>query len=157
MSLKVKLEKLKASQTGNQIDWQQRKKEWIQKVNDVLNQTKSWFSAYAQDGLIKPIETQKTISEEFLGDYQATQLEYEFGTNRLVFEPMGRNIVGGKGRIDVYLRGRKIDKYILVLLETTGGEEKWFLSPFEDKSRRTEFTKESLEQLVEGWIENISI
>ena len=81
------------------------------------------------------------------------QLEFEFDAFRLVFEPMGRNILGAIGRIDVYLRGRKTDKYVLVLLETEEGNTKWVLSTFSDKSVRIEFNKVNMERLIEDWID----
>ncbi len=127
--------------------------EWLAEIDRTLNETKFWFKPYIESGIFRIVEKEIFITEEYLGAYRTKQLEYEFGTFRLVFEPMGRNIFGASGRIDVYLRGNKVDKYMIVLLETEEGIRKWFLSPFKDKSIRIEFNKANMEKLIEDWID----
>lgn len=157
MSLKEKLQELNKSKTSNQIDWESRKTDWQNAVNTVLTEIKDWFRPYIEADLFQVVETEKNISEEYIGTYKTTQLEFGFNSFRLVFEPMGRNILGAMGRIDVYLRGRKTDKYVLVLLETKEGKAKWFMSPFNDKSVRIEFNKINMEKLIEEWIDQNTI
>ena len=156
MNLKEKLEKLNDSRFVEQIDWEKRKADWQMQVEEILNETKRWFQPYIESRLFQLVETEKTLTEEDLGTYRAKQLEYLFGSFRLVFEPVGRNILGASGRIDVYMRGNKIDKYVLVLLETNDGL-RWFLSPFKDKSIRMEFNQTNMEKLIEDWIDQNSI
>lgn len=157
MSLKTKLQKLNGYKSANTIDWEKIKTDWQAEIETTLNETKIWFQSYIESELFRVVETEKSITEEYLGTYKVKQLEYEFGTFRLVFEPMGINIMGAMGRIDVYLRGRKTDKYILVLLETKEGQSKWFLSSFKDKSIRIVFNKSNLEKLIEDWIDQNTI
>ena len=157
MGLKEKLQRLNDSKTSGQIDWGLRTIEWQNAVEAVLSEVKNWFEPYIKSGLIHVVEVEKSISEENMGTYTTTQLEFEFDAFRLVFEPMGRNILGAIGRIDVYLRGRKTDKYVLVLLETEEGNTKWVLSTFSDKSVRIEFNKVNMERLIEDWIDQNTI
>jgi len=156
MSLKEKLEKLNKS-NGDSVDWQKRKTDWQNDVDIILTETKKWFQPYLDSNLFILKETKKTITEEFIGTYSVSLLEFEFGTYRLVFEPVGRNILGAMGRIDVFLRGSKSDKYMLILLETKAGESKWFLSPFKDKSQRVEYTHSNIEKLIETWLDQNTI
>ncbi len=157
MSLKDKLQKLNESKQSSAIDWESRKTEWQKAVQTVLTEIKEWFKPYIESGLFQIVETEKSITEEYLGTYNTNQLEFQFNSFRLVFEPMGRNILGAMGRIDVYLRGRKTDKYVLILLETKDKEANWFLSTFKDKSVRIEFNKANTEKLIEDWIDENTI
>ena len=157
MSLKEKLQSLNKSKNDTKIDWEKKKTDWQTEIDKTLNETKEWFQQYINSELFRVVEIEKSITEEYLGTYNVKQLEYEFGTFRLVFEPMGRNILGALGRIDIYLRGNKTDKYLLVLLETEDGTSKWFLSSFKDKTKRMEFNKTNMEKLIEDWIDQNTI
>ncbi|MCD4795385.1 MAG: hypothetical protein K8R54_19290 [Bacteroidales bacterium] len=158
MGLKDKLEELNKTKSIDEIDTQKIISDWQKEVKETLGKTKKWFKSYIDKGLLKTIENNKNITEEQLGSYEIDLLEYEFGRNSfLVFEPVGRNILGAWGRIDVYLRGRKTDKYILVLLGDNFKNAKWFLAPFTDKSKKIEFNKANLEGLIEKWIDQNTI
>ena len=153
MSLQEKLQKLGEAHPPNVINWEARKKEWQDENEAILSEIKSWFQPLIASGVFQVIEHEKDITEEYLGTYKIKQLEFAFSSFRLVFEPVGRNVMGANGRIDVYLRGNKVDKYILVLLDTQGGPKRWFLTPFNDKSNRVEFNKPNMERILESWID----
>jgi len=153
MGLEDKLQKLNKSDTSKKVDLKKVLLEWQTQVKDTLDETQNWLKSYLDQGLLKVVEKEKTINEEILGEYKVKQLEYEFGKFRLVFEPMGRNILGAWGRIDVYLRGNKTNKYVLVLLGEKFETSKWYLSSFQNKSKRDEFNKVNLEKLIEDWID----
>lgn len=153
MSLKDKLEKLNKETSSQKVDLERVKKDWLEKIDELYSQTNDWFDSYIKEGLFTVVEKEKKINEEHLGVYQTKQLEYEFGQNCLVIEPMGRNIIGAWGRVDVYFRGNKSDKYILVLLGEKFESATWYLSSFQDKRKRLEWNKENLEKLIENWID----
>ena len=153
MGLEDKLQKLSKTKTPKKVDSEKVLFEWKTEVEKTLKKTMDWLKSYQDKGLLKAMEKEKTIREEVLGEYKVKQLEYEFGKFRLVFEPMGRNILGAWGRIDVYLRGSKTDKYVLILLGEKFETSKWYLSSFQDKSKRTDFNKKNLENLIEDWID----
>jgi len=157
MSLKEKLQKLNESAPITNSDWQKKKDDWQKQIEAVLKATKEWFKPYIESNLFQLKETKKDITEEFIGTYTVNQLEFEFGSFRLVFEPVGLNIIGAMGRIDVFFRGNKTDKYILILLETKEGEAKWFIAPFKDKTLRVEYTNANIESIIETWIDQNTI
>jgi hypothetical protein len=156
MSLKEKLEKINKVSSLENVDIEKVKQEWFDRVNTLYTQTKDWFKSYITDGLFVIVEKDKKINEEHLGSYTIIQLEYEFGEHSLVFEPMGRNILGAWGRIDVYLRGSKSDRYMLILLGEKFDSADWILSSFQDKSIRIPLNKENLEKIIENWIDTNS-
>lgn len=125
MGLETKLQRLHESKSNNHIDWEKRKTEWQSEILKIFDETKLWLKSYIESGLIHVEESEILIREEFLGAYKVKQLEFEFGDFQLVFEPVGRNTYGAKGRIDLYLRGSKSDKYVLVLLDSDESKLKW--------------------------------
>jgi hypothetical protein len=89
------------AQSGGDVDWPQRKREWIEAL-DALHRK-------IVELLREPLET-KTVavdsvpvrmSEEFLGEYDATELIIKVGDERVVLTPKGRNVVGARGRVDM--------------------------------------------------------
>jgi hypothetical protein len=157
MSLKDKLEKFKEEKKSSDIDWNQRKLEWKDQIDQLFKTIEEWFSDYVLDDYMKKELGTKVIKEEYLGDYEVPTLTYEIGPYSMHFEPMGRNIIGGKGRIDMYLKGYKSSKYLLILAEDDEKSDYWVLVPFNDKTKRIKLEKESLEKLIESWIDKSSI
>ena len=157
MSLKEKLVKINRTSATESVDLEKVTQDWIERVNALYIQINDWFQSYLTDGLFVIVKKEKQINEEHLSSYGICQLEYEFGNHSVVFEPMGRNILGEWGRIDVYLRGGKVDKYILVLIGDTFDSAEWVLSSFQDRSIKVPFNKENLEKVIENWIDDNSI
>jgi hypothetical protein len=156
MSLKEKLEQINKDSSSQNTDIEQVKNEWIERVEALFAQTTDWLAPYLKEGLFKIVEKVKNINEEQLGAYRMKQLEYEFGEHCLIIEPMGRNIIGSWGRIDIYFRGNKTDKYLLILLGDTFDTATWYLSSFQDKRLRFDWNKDNFEKLIENWIDNNS-
>ncbi len=127
---------------------------WQEKVKSLFSQIQDWFKPYTDDGLFDvDLGAERLIIEERLGEYMLYNLEFTFGNNRIIFEPIGRDILGAWGRIDFYMTGLKIDKYVLVLLGETFQSAEWFLSSFQDKSKRMKLNKENIENVIEHWIQ----
>jgi hypothetical protein len=156
MSLKDKLRKISEADKKVEVDIPKIISQWQHEVEKTLNETKVWFKEYIDQGIFTVIETEKSLNEEIIGDYKIKMIEYEIGKFRLVFEPMGHNIIGAWGRIDVFFRGNKTDKYVLILLGEKFETSTWFLSSFQNKSIRIEFNKVNVEKLVEEWIDKNS-
>lgn len=153
MGLTEKLRAIRDAEKQKSEDIGLLKRQWQEAVDKVLSETKNWFNEYLEQGLFKAIEDKKTIHEELLGAYDVRTIDYEIGQYRLVFEPIGRVIIGSWGRIDVYFRGHKTDKYMLILLGESFESAKWYIAPFQDRANRKEFSKENIEQIIETWID----
>jgi hypothetical protein len=157
MSLKDKLEKYKQEQKKSDIDWNARKEEWKKQVNELFSKINEWLHEYVENDYMEKKSGTKKLQEEYIGEYEVPTLTYEIGPHSLHFDTLGRNVIGGKGRIDVYLKGYKSEKYLLVLLEDDDQNDYWVLVPFSDKTNRTKLDKESLEKLIESWIDKSTI
>jgi hypothetical protein len=94
--------KAKAEPGG--IDWEARKTAWVRVIEDLYRQiVDEYLAEPRKSGLVKVEYSDKTMAENFLGEYMVRELVLQVGDEKAVFSPKGRNIVGAAGRVD--LRG----------------------------------------------------
>lgn len=75
-------------------------KEWQRALSKLFSNIESWVAPAISEGLeLKKGEVE--IDEEELGKYIAPTLELEFEGIRVKIEPVGRLVVGARGRVDV--------------------------------------------------------
>ena len=82
---------------SKKIDWESKKNEWVKLVNELCDEMKIW--AESQGWFVDKHE--KTITEEHLGTYIVHELFIKNSEGRLTIEPIGRNIIGAEGRVDI--------------------------------------------------------
>ena len=100
-ALKEFFEKKKAK-SGGDIDWQAKKDEWVQAIEDLYKKIeKDYLAGPIGEDLVKIGQRQRTIIEECTGRYQVGELVLIVGDERACFVPKGMNIVGASGRIDL--------------------------------------------------------
>lgn len=101
LELLVKKHQAKANDiAANSVDWGKRKEKWLAflgELNELLRS--SFISAGIQEKEIKEISHR--ISEEKLGDYDATGIKVKIGNQEVEFLPIASVIIGGYGRVDV--------------------------------------------------------
>jgi len=102
----------------NQIDWEKKKKNWIHSVHTVFNDIKNWCS----EKNWKFVETQIFITEECVGSYPVPELRVTTNKGDINLEPVGMNIVGAQGRIDIS-SWPSLNRMLLIWLE-----DKWSLN-----------------------------
>ena len=78
-------------------------------------------------------------------------MEITYATGSIVFEPAGRNIIGGEGRIDLYLKG-EFGKGLMLILFRENGQDNWTLVNKQNRREQELLSKESLEKVIEQWI-----
>jgi len=99
---KVKL--AKAAEQKKDVDWKSRKAEWLKSIDGLYSKIKDELLAEPiNDKSIKVSYLEKRIAEELLGIYVVKELVLNVGDEEVVFSPVGRNVVGASGRVD--LRG----------------------------------------------------
>lgn len=153
MSLKDKLKKLRESSDNTVIDWEKNKQEWTESVNKLFKIIQNdWFVELEDEGLLEINIMPISISEEHIGAYSINKMEISYATGSIVLEPVGRNIIGGDGRIDFYLKG-EFSKGIMLILLREDGEDKWFLFTKQNRRERELLTKITFEKVIDQWIE----
>jgi hypothetical protein len=109
--------KAKRAQGGPaNLNWEQRKSEWIENLHGLHKQVTTWLQPAIDAGTVVPDYRSTSITEEFMGAYDAPELALVVGDETVVFSPKARNIVGGSGRVD--LRG-EMGEVTLVLQPDT--------------------------------------
>ena len=74
------------------------REEWLQAINHVIAQVRGWAESR---GWTTEIE-QREVTEERLGTYTVPVLGIDTPQGKLVLEPIGREIIGAEGRLDLY-------------------------------------------------------
>ncbi len=84
-------------------NWEHRKSDWIRDLHQLHERVVDYLRAAIEAEDVVPDYRTTTITEEFMGTYDAPELALVVGDETAVFSPKARNIVGGSGRVD--LRG----------------------------------------------------
>ena len=92
-----------------------------------------------------------SISEEDIGAYAINKMEITYGTNCIVLAPVGLNIVGGEGRIDLYQEG-EFAKGLMLILFRENGADNWFVIRKDSMREKELLSKSSFEKIIEQWI-----
>lgn len=93
------------------INWEIKKEEWLKEVDAFLDQIKAYFEKYKDS--VDITEHPLSLNEEYLGAYETKKLVVHFNNGTVTFTPMGRNVIGAKGRVDMEGKDGKV-KFVLV-------------------------------------------
>lgn len=83
------------------VDWAERLKWWVDRVNELLSSMEQWLAPLIADGTIRVSHDRMQINEDMLGHYELPVLNLNFGESFLCIKPVGSVIIGAFGRIDV--------------------------------------------------------
>ncbi|MBE0508550.1 MAG: hypothetical protein IBX50_17840 [Marinospirillum sp.] len=114
----------------NEIDWAGKLATWQAAVESFIDQVKAYLSEFSDDIHIK--NGTVTLSEEFLGTYEVPSLTLKLPAGRVLIKPVGTNLIGASGRID---------------MEGPEGKVKWVLVP--ESSERPKITVQIREDIDE--------
>jgi hypothetical protein len=104
----------KRAHAGENVDWEQKKIEWIAAIEELYKVIVDDFLATAiAGGSVSVGFRPKSITEDLIGTYEVRELVVRVGDETVVFSPKGRNIVSTSGRVD--LKG-EMGEATLVLL-----------------------------------------
>ena len=79
------------------IDWRKKRTQWCEAVVSLMDDVEGWVS---QEGwACKRFD--RTIREDNLGEYVVPQLQIATPQGTIVVNPIGRNIIGAEGRVDL--------------------------------------------------------
>ncbi|HQW23328.1 MAG TPA: hypothetical protein PLI47_08505 [Bacteroidia bacterium] len=153
MNLKDKLKKEIQSNENSKVDWEKRKSEWINSVNELNEMIIEWFSDYKAEGLLDFKFSEKENTEEYIGNYKVNILHLCFTTGKeIVIEPIGTLIIGAWARFDVYARGYNSGKYFILRYKEESGEFTWHISNPQNRRDVQVLSKEVLESIFEKWL-----
>lgn len=82
----------------DEINWDNKKTEWQKSIKDLVGDIRLW----AENNKWIVVQHDKSITEDHLGTYQVPELNIKIPGGHLIVEPIGRNIIGAEGRVDIY-------------------------------------------------------
>lgn len=103
-------------QTSKEVNWVKVKTEWLGQIDRLYSKIIAWLSQLNHSNQIQHELRNLHLNEEHLGDYPTQMLVLKLANQEVVLEPVGRIIIGAKGRVD--LRG-KAGEVKLLLVEPT--------------------------------------
>ncbi|MFA6236510.1 MAG: hypothetical protein WC635_04205 [Bacteriovorax sp.] len=142
------------SAEDKKINWNARKKLWLEKVNDLYTEIDKWFLNLKKSGKITISKEDLTIHEEQLGTYISQKLIIRIGGEKIVLSPVGTIIIGGYGRIDItgkagdvmlILSHQDYRPGVTVHVSTSSQEaEEYKKKQQQERNARPELTRENL-------------
>lgn len=101
------------NESGEDIDWRKKRCEWLEQLGALFNDMENFLRPYTQSGEIEIERIPLQLNEEYLGKYDVEMLTFKIGREKIVAKPIGAQLIGSKGRVD--LSGpRKILKIVLL-------------------------------------------
>jgi len=104
---------------GKQIDWDAKRNEWIEYLDQFYKTVEQFLSEYVENGKISYKYSEKKIIEDYIGEYSAKVIQIELGPHTIKLEPVGTNLIGAKGRVDLIGANGKV-KFVLVDKTSSG-------------------------------------
>ena len=104
-------------------DAQKEIQEWTTAVETLFEQVQNWIAEDRSKDWQVSFST-ADVTEEFLGRYVTRVMEISANNGRLVLEPVGRDVIGAKGRIDLYAWP---SLYRVMLLRSFDREKDWVI------------------------------
>ena len=167
MSLKDTLGMLLEQEKRAKQAAQERQKameEWKQAVAALMTNVRGYSEEYEKDGSLS-FSNEDTIrlTEEGLGAYEIPVMKINAGSAAILIQPLGREINGTLGSVNMQLQERTAERQRVMLLRmpTSGTnspptwliriprQSKTFLRRLRSRGRTLPFTKSTLEQAIE--------
>ncbi|MDM8548663.1 hypothetical protein QUF72_01245 [Desulfobacterales bacterium HSG2] len=132
---------------------------WIREVKALYKAiTDDWFGEYVEQGYVtvEYRELQYAESEDIFMYTRIMVLNFGGGVSA-VLEPIGTNVIGAFGKIELYLRGHKDKKISLLLVreEETGGFH-WEVWKGRRQREQILFDRKIFEKILEEWLERLA-
>lgn len=108
---KQNAERIHAEESGR--DWARERDKWIENVESFYTTIFSYLREYIDRGQIVVQQAPVTLFEEGVGEYSTKAATLFLGKKQIEFEPIGTNLIGAKGRIDMIGPNGKV-KFVLV-------------------------------------------
>lgn len=95
------------------IDWTKKREEWLTHLSDFFTQVEELLHDYLSEEQIRIRYGAKRIVEEYIGEYEAKDAVIAIGETQITLDPIGTNLIGAKGRVDMNGPNGKV-KFVLV-------------------------------------------
>ena len=90
-----------ANETEPPVDWAEELKDWKCNLDRFIKKVLGFLSPYIAQNKIRIEYVEKRIHEQHIGRYEVQTIEVMIGNTRVKFDPIGTNLLGAKGRVDM--------------------------------------------------------
>lgn len=90
-----------ANETESPVDWAEELKDWKCNLDRFIKKVVEFLSPYIAQNKIRVEHVKKHIHEQHIGRYEVQTIEVSIGNTRVKFDPIGTNLLGAKGRVDM--------------------------------------------------------
>ena len=90
----------KAKAKPANIDWAAKRDAWIEAVKNLYHTILNEYLGAAKSD-VEVTHQEVTAMEQYVGEYRIPQLVLKVGDEQVFFSPVGINVVGSQGRIDI--------------------------------------------------------
>jgi hypothetical protein len=118
----IKKQRAKASEEVD-IDWDMKRNEWLSYLDQLYKKILTMMKKYTESGDVSVEYRQKTINEEWIGEYKAKTMTFKFKGSEITFDPIGTILIGAKGRVDLKGSAGTV-KFVLVNKQSVGVRQK---------------------------------
>lgn len=95
------------------VDWLARRDKWLQRLDEFYRQVEGYVEPYVSSGKMCLNFSARQVREEYVGSYEACGLDMEVGGGSVRFDPIGTNLIGALGRVDMVGAGGSVG-FVLV-------------------------------------------
>lgn len=153
MSLEEKARKLAEQKKRTEaIDWDAEGRWWQQQLEELYRKISTWLRPLETEGVLTLRRAPMQLSEQHIGTYDADALVLEFSGEGVVLEPQGTLVVGARGRVDVFRRGRRGSQPVMLILSGSKEEATWKIWYSRDPQQRQELNEANFKTLVESFL-----
>ena len=107
------VDRLTHDDSGPDVQWISMRTEWLQHVESFFESIQLYLKPYTEPEKISIAFGEKENFEENIGDYLVKTATVKIGNSIVKFDPIGANLIGARGRIDMIGPQGKI-RFLLV-------------------------------------------
>jgi len=83
------------------VDWEKERDAWLDSLDKFYEQVENYLSEYRKAGKLSIEYEDVQIEEESISTYSAKMLRVNILDQSVTFKPVGTNLIGAKGRVDM--------------------------------------------------------
>jgi hypothetical protein len=83
------------------VDWNKERDDWLTYLNALYQDIDTFLKPYIDSNRINSQYQEIELNEPDIGVYKAPRLILKIGRQEVIFDPIGTNLIGNKGRVDV--------------------------------------------------------
>jgi hypothetical protein len=128
------------------IDREGNKKIWLNGLDRLYTNINAWLHSLIQEKVVAVNYEEMILAEDFMASYRVKNMHITVGTELVSLKPMGMNVIGAAGRVD--MEGEE-GTVMLVLLSKEVNHYQWYIVVRTSQKQYFPLVKESFTDALE--------